>query len=546
MAILAFDWGTMTFLSNRLMLMLCYVAVLSLVAPTAIAKTSEDISKTTKLKPSLAETHYHDGQEPLPLPDVVTKLLKKYKITEDNLSVYIRDLNADKPLLEHNIDEMRNPASTMKLLTTYAGLKELGPNFSWRTEVYLRGDMDESGVLDGDLILKGFGDPFLVYENFWKIIKNLRVKGLNVIKGNVIIDNSYFELSDHNAEEFDGKPFRVYNAESSALMFNFQATRFLFKPKLSEEEQKKRLEKTKRKKKVRKRKRKSSREPIGLVEVTPYPNIIGFKFDNQLKLINGKCRRSHSSPKFIKGDDDTLIIKGNYAYSCGQKFILRTVSLPEEHVFNAFRDFWTDLKGELHGELRRGKVQSGDERFHTYSSPSLGDQIRLINKWSNNVMTRQLLLTLGAKKFGTPGTLEKGKQAVLDILEENEIDTGAGDQKITLENGSGLSRKALISARQMAGLLETAYRDAYMPEFISSLAVTGVDGTLVNRFRSDDLRGRSHFKTGTLNFVTTIAGYMLNRKGKRLVIVIQHNGKKTGGGRAKKIQDALLRWSFES
>jgi len=162
-------------------------------------------------------------------------------------------------------------------------------------------------------------------------------------------------------------------------------------------------------------------------------------------------------------------------------------------------------------------------------------------------MTRQVLLTLGARKYGPPGTLEKGTQAVLDILQENDIDIGSDENnnKIILENGSGLSRNALISAKQMASLLETAYRDAYMPEFMSSLALPGVDGTLVNRFRKEDLRGRSHFKTGTLNFVAAISGYMLNRKGKRLVIVIQHNDKKTGGGRATKIQNALLRWSFE-
>ncbi|MEE9444315.1 MAG: D-alanyl-D-alanine carboxypeptidase/D-alanyl-D-alanine-endopeptidase [Cocleimonas sp.] len=526
----------------------CCVALM-LGAPAIVdAKKAND--KLVKSKPSLAETHYDTEQEVQELPESVSKLLKKYKISADNLSVYIRDLNADKPLLEHQSDKMRSPASTMKLLTTYAGLKGLGPNYAWRTEAWVRGKIDDKGVLDGDLILKGYGDPFLVYENFWKFVKTLRVKGLKEIKGDVIVDNSYFSLSDHDAGAFDGKPFRVYNAQSSPLMFNFQATRFLFKAKLSEEEKErlKTLKKGQKKSKYKSKKRKKrGGKSMGTVEVIPYPNIIGFKFDNQLKLIGGKCRRSHLSPKFLKKEDGTLVIKGNYAKKCGQKFILRSISSPAEHAFNAFRDFWTDLHGIIKGHLRLGRVKAGDQRFHTYSSPTLGEQIRLINKWSNNVMTRQVLLTLGARKYGTPGTLEKGTKAVLDILQENNIDIGTDENnnRIVLENGSGLSRNALISAKQMASLLETAYRDAYMPEFMSSLALPGVDGTLVNRFRKSDLRGRSHFKTGTLNFVATISGYMLNRKGKRLVIVIQHNDKKTGGGRAKKIQNALLRWSFE-
>lgn len=156
-------------------------------------------------------------------------------------------------------------------------------------------------------------------------------------------------------------------------------------------------------------------------------------------------------------------------------------------------------------------------------------------------MTRQLMLTLGARKFGAPATPAKGREAIIDSLKTNGINT----EGIRLENGSGLSRVAQISAKQMGNLLVTAYRDAYMPEFMASLSLPGVDGTMVNRFRRDALQGRSHFKTGTLDFVTSIAGYMLNRKGKRLVIVVQHNGKKTGAGRGAKIQDALLRWSFE-
>ena len=490
--------------------------------------------KRAKISPQFAKTHYDQNEVQQGLPKSVLKLLKKYKIPQKNISIYVRDLNAKTPLIAHNIDVLRTPASTMKLLTTYAALKELGPNYSWRTEVWLRGRL-ENGTLKGDLILKGYGDPFLVYENFWKLVKALRDKGLKNIDGNVIIDNSFFNLAPHNSAAFDGKEFRVYNAPSSALMFNFQATRFLFKPVINKGADALTAKQKKSKKKTKKK------QVYGKVSITTLPKIIGFDFNNEVSLVKGKCRRSHYRPKFSRDKKGKLTIKGKYAARCKQQFILRAVSSPEEHAFNAFRDFWSDLKGTLTGGLKIGKIRSGDERFHVYSSPTLGGQIRLINKWSNNVMTKQLLLTLGAKKFGAPATLEKGQRAILDGLAESNIDING----IRLENGSGLSRIAKVSAKQMGALLETAYRSAYMPEFMASLSLPGIDGTLVNRFRKEDLRGRSHFKTGTLDFVTAISGYMLNRKGKRLVIVIQHNGKKTGGGRGKKIQDALLRWSFE-
>ncbi len=498
---------------------------------------SLSVSAKETNKPLLpANNHFGSTGKTQGLPDSVIKLLKKLKVPKENISVYIRDLNASQPLVLHNADKPRSPASTLKLLTTFAALKKLGPNYSWRTEVWLRGKL-EKGTLDGDLILKGYGDPFLVYENFWKLVKTLRDKGLKKINGDIIIDNSYFSLPVHNRSAFDGKAFRVYNAPSSALMFNFQATRFLFTPIVSKSPE----SKVTLKKKKSKKKKVTRKALTGHVEIKPLPNIIGFSFKNEVKLVKGRCRRSHYRPKFSRDKQGRLTIKGKYAAKCKQQFILRAVSTPEEHVFNAFRDFWTDLHGTLTGGLKTGRVRAGDERFHVYSSPTLGEQIRLVNKWSNNVMAKQLLLTLGAKMFGAPATFGKGQEAVLQVLAENNISSDG----IVLENGSGLSRYAKITARQMGQLLETAYRDSYMPEFMASLSLPGVDGTLVNRFRKDDLRGRSHLKTGTLDFVTAISGYMLNRKGKRLVIVIQHNGKRAGAGRGKKIQDALLRWSFE-
>jgi len=496
----------------------------------ALADKKKQIDKNNK--PQLAQTYFSDDKANTlqTLPKSVAKLLNKHKIPKKNISVYIRDLNSIKPMLEYNADKLRTPASTMKLLTTYAALKELGPNFSWRTEVWLRGEL-RAGILDGDLILKGYGDPFLVYENFWKLIKTLKDKGLKQINGDIIIDESYFDLPKYNPAAFDGKAYRVYNAPASALMFNFQATRFLFKPNIN---------KGKHNNKVKKNKRKKSKIS-GSVVITPLPKIDNFKFKNEVKLVSGKCRKSHYRPKLSKNSEGVLVIKGKYAAACKQNFILRVVTKPYIHVYNAFRDFWIDLRGILKGSVKLGKVSSGDEIFHVYSSPTLGEQMRLINKWSNNVMTKQLLLTLGAKKYSAPATWKKGRSAVLDVLKDNGIDT----KGIRLDNGSGLSRTAKISAKQMGKMLETAFREPLMPEYLASLSLSGVDGTLVNRFRKDDLRGRSHLKTGTLDFVTSIAGYMLNRHGKRLVVVIQHNGKRTGAGRGAKIQDALLRWSFE-
>ena len=475
-----------------------------------VSLAEQGISKT-KSKPQPAQIQIKSKQTTQRLPRSVKKLLKKYAISEKNISIYVKDLNADKPLIELNTQKQRNPASTMKLLTTYAALKILKPNYTWKTEAWVRGEIKE-GVLEGDLILKGYGDPFLVHQNYWKFVQGLRDKGLVEIKGKVIIDNSYFDIPETDSGEFDNRPYRTYNAIPSALMYNFQASRFLFRPN---------------KKKQR-------------VDIIPYPWIAEFSYINKVKYAKGRCRRTHYFPKFTKNEKQ-LTISGRYSSGCGQQFILRVLSRPAEHAFNGFRDFWRGLGGKVGDAMDVGAVQKGDVKFHTYYSDSLGNQIRIINKWSNNIMTRQLLLSLGAKKFGKPGTLEKGRRAILETLADSDID----NKDIVIDNGSGLSRIARITASQHAQLLERAWRDEFMPEFVSSLSLSGLDGTLVNRFRNDDMRGRTHMKTGTLKNSKAIAGYMLNRKGKWLVVVIHHNGAKIGGGRGSKIQNAMLRWTFE-
>lgn len=217
------------------------------------------------------------------------------------------------------------------------------------------------------------------------------------------------------------------------------------------------------------------------------------------------------------------------------------MSTPDQHAYDAFIELWRDLDGVFNGQLKVGKVSDGDELFHRYVSPTLGEQIRLINKWSNNVMTRQLFLTTGVEYSGAPATDQKARDAIKATLREQGIDTNG----MIVDTGSGLSRKSRITARQMAQLLELAYRDAFMPEFMSSMSLPGLDGTLASRFRNEDLQGRSHLKTGTLNNVTALSGYMLNRQGRRLVVVIQHNGRKASSSAGAKVQNEILRWAFE-
>ncbi len=455
------------------------------------------------------------AQKTQALPESVLNYLAKKKIAADELGIYVHDVNADAPLLAHKADTLRNPASTLKLVTTWAALKKLGPAWRWNTEAWARGEVVD-GVLYGDLILKGYGDPFLVYETFWQFINEIRLKGIREISGDLIVDNSFFDLPVLDPGAFDKRPYRVYNAPPSALMFNFQATRFMFQPDSA----------------------------LQQVTVTTLPKLNAVAVASQLNWAEGRCRRQHYRPALqqLAHDDGsrTVTVSGDYAQSCGRREMMRVVSSPEQHAFDAFKQIWTELGGYLGGGLRTGSVQASDQRLHVHSSRTLGEQIRLINKWSNNVMTRQLLLTLGAEAYASPGTLAKGRMAILDVLRAQGVTTAG----IIIDNGSGLSRKARLSARQLGVLLQAVWHEPYMPELLNSLPLLGEDGTLVRRLHDSAMQGRSRLKTGTLNGVTALAGYMLTRSGKRLVVVMLHNGRKAGS-HGQAIQNKVLEWLFE-
>lgn len=506
--------GVLMLLSFFIYLLLAVGQVHALEDDSAATSESEEQeaqpSATSHSPPQPAEQVILRSEHTLGLPPELVSFMQERQLSPDEVSVYVKDVSANAPLVLHNADVPRNPASTMKLLTTWAALKTLGPAWTWDTQVWTRGEIHE-GVLQGDLILKGYGDPFLVYESFWQLVHDLRLKGLQEITGNIIIDNSYFSLPNVDPAAFDGEREKVYNAPPSALMFNFQATRLLFDPDVA----------------------------ANKVNVTAFPKP-KIAIDDELKFVSGDCTRRRHNPQIKSQLDGSIKVSGSYVGSCGSQVETLVLSTPEEHVFNAFRDFWEMLGGKLGGGLQLGEVKVGDHQYYVHTSMPVAEQIRLINKWSNNVMTRQVMLTLGAKLFDAPATLEKGRLAVLKTL----ADQGVSTQGIVIENGSGLSRNERVSAHQFGDLLQGIWRDPYMPELLNSLPLLGEDGTLTRRFRHSELKGRTRLKTGTLKDVSAIAGYMLTRSGKRMIVVMQQNGQRSAGF-GHSMQNMLLEWVFE-
>lgn len=442
------------------------------------------------------------------LPPPVAQVMKRHGLPTSGLSVYVHVIGSQRPLLDVAGDTPRNPASVLKLVTTLAALEELGPAYRWKTEVY--GSVaPRDGRLDGDLYIKGYGDPYLVIEQFWRLIRGLRLSGLEQITGDLVLDQSYFADEPGDPAEFDGQPLRAYNVLPRALLVNFQAVQIRLLPQARR---------------------------LRVVADPPVP------IDNYLKLANGPCHGGGHrwSMRVINGKQTRLAFNGSYAATCGETELYRVLSEPSPYIHGVFQSLWQEQGGKQKGSWREGVTPSNAVLLHTSKSLPLSHVVRLINKFSNNVMTRQVLMTLGAERFGPPATTEAGGKVVREWLQRRKLDF----PELVLDNGAGLSRDARISARSLGRLLLAAYQSPYMSEFMSALPISGQDGTLANRF-GGDLIGRLHLKTGSLNGVRSLAGYVLDSTGHWVVVVCLYNDARANSAGAEAAQRSLIGWIYD-
>lgn len=443
------------------------------------------------------------------LPAPVAQALATAGIPEQSVALYIHEIGADRPAVSHAAERPFNPASTMKLVTTYAALDLLGPAYAWTTDVYGGGPI-QGEALAGPLIIKGYGDPKLTFENFWVLLRNVRARGVREIRGDLLLDRTYFSTEDFDPSRFDGDPIRPYNTGPDALLVNFKAITVQFVP-----------------------------EAGGRVRLISEPALETLQVVNKVVLTDGACGDWVSRLKFEPqgtGETARLVIAGNYPADCGER--TRSFSLLNHRTYTGalFNQLWKDLGGSITGVVRDGVVPRDARLLASARSPALSEIVRDINKYSNNVMARQLFLTLGAIHGGPPATLEKGAAAVRQWAAQK----GLSMPELVIDNGSGLSRTGRISARSMGEMLLDAFRSAVMPEFISSLPVVAADGTMKKRLANAQVAGQAHIKGGTLEGVRAIAGYVLDANGRRVVVVFMVNHQ--NAPQAQAAQDALLQW----
>ena len=442
------------------------------------------------------------------LPATVVDALKMAGIPQQSVALYVQAVEGKSPILSHNADKSMNPASVMKLVTTNAALDVLSPTYRWKTEVYRDGNLI-NGVLDGHLIIKGYGDPNFKAQEFWRLLMSLQQLGIKQINGDLIIDKSYFAKNVGNRKTFDDEPWRAYNAEPSAFLVNGRNTSFKFS---------------------------ATETGVNVSQEFELPEV---KIVNKMKLAQGGCGEWRSRFGYtVKPEESGAMVtfSGTFSPACEERYLELSVFDDKKYAFYSFKKLWKELGGSFNGKLKVQDTPASAVKVLEQLSEPLGYVLRDINKWSNNLMARQLLLTIAAEKLSPPATEANGEKAIKSWLSAK----GLNFKELVIENGSGLSRVERISAEHLGQMLVNAYHSPVMPELMASLPILSHDGTIKKRLVDSQSNGRAHLKTGSIDGVSAIAGYVLDANNHRHVLVMLVNH--TEAAASKNAQDALIEW----
>ena len=475
------------------------------------------------------------------IPQTVASSLERNQIPKEAVSISVVEKEnprggkaVAKNILDWRSNEPMNPASTMKLITTLSGLDILGPQYRWRTNIYTDGVIRQ-GVLKGNLYLQGTGDPKLVPEELAKLMKALQGLGIQKIDGNLFFDRSAYAPSVMEHNTIDGESLRAYNVPPDPLLYAFRTLSFQL----------------------------GKSRTADFIDISYSPAMSQLQIDNQMQLVNKPCDNWKSNIRFNldpeavgastgnpSKTDQFLIAQFSGAFPSACKGVYYNVVALDANTFltQGFAAAWEQAGGTW-AQAPIGKSASvpwGARNLLQFEGINLSDDVQDINKYSNNVMARQLLLTLALEKMGKPATTSNGELVIQTWLKQMGLDFPG----MVIENGSGLSRNEAISAGQLNQLLLLARNLPVSEVFYNSLPLAGTDGTMRNRLMTQ-LRKFLHLKkkpevrmkTGSLADVRAISGYVLSKSGKLYAVTSFINHPNAWKG--LEAHDQLLSWLLE-
>lgn len=431
-----------------------------------------------------------------PLNRQLEAIVKRELPANCSITVQVADLESGRVIMEKNPDAPLIPASTMKVVTSAAALQALNPDFTFVTEILADGIRGESV---GNLFVRGSGDPYLVSEELFRLTRELKDRGLQEIRGNIVVDDSYF-TPEPPLDENEKLGSRSYHAPYSALSLNFNSIKALVQPA-------------------------SQLGQVAEIITDPVSEYSIVK--SNVKTVKGSKPAIEITKHTAPDNREVIRLDGTIGVDASAWRRYVNVAVPSVYFGEVFKEFLLREGIRVNGKVVRGKVSSSAVSYYEFNSHPLGEIVYWLNKFSNNFMAEQIGMAMGAKVHGAPGTREKG----LSVIRKYLLSCGVSEESFSLSEASGLSRNNGLSASALVRVLRHASRDfSYNAEYMASFGVAGVDGTLKEKFTDPSVKRRIRAKTGTLRGVNALAGYGITPSGKTFVLAVIVNSLEKGPG----------------
>ena len=439
----------------------------------------------------------------------VETILGNSCLRKQNFGIKIHSLERNKTLYSVNSNRLFAPASNVKLLTTAMALKRLRPEYRFKTGLYATTPVGGE-TLRGDIFIKGFGDPNLVSEQMWLLVKELKNIPLRKVHGDIIADASFFD-NNLRVKTWKKGGVEAYNAPLGALSFNFNTVTVHINPG-----------------------EKPGDRPVVVVD----PNIEFIRVDNRARTVSKSKRSRLIVNRIDRGGHNEITISGVVSVNHARETYYLNITRPAYYAASVFKEYLRQEGVEVTGKVRVGFVPEGAYEILSHSSMPLSLILRGLNKFSNNFVAEQILKTIGADIYGSPGTTLNGLRAMDEYMQSLKYKP----EGFSILDGSGLSRQNRLSPDQIVSVFQDMYADlGVYPEFISALGVMGRDGNVLKRMNGHNSAERARVKTGTLNSVSALSGYFQSADGERFAFSILMNDLKCSNGQAKRLQDRIVR-----
>ncbi len=443
------------------------------------------------------------------LTEKINQALQARCLDDAQTSVNIVALPSGKNIYTNNANKPLLPASIMKLFTTAAALHYLGPEYRFKTTILYTGKR-KGNIIQGNLVIRGGGDPALSTEKLWQIATNIKASGIKKITGNLVVDSHFFDHYDRAPEWKTKRTQAAYDAKLSPLALNHNTIAIHVQPG-------------------------SSVGDVVNAWLNPAPAYI------KLLNIGRTIKRGRNTVSARRSEDTSgevkLQVRGRLPISGHERVIRLNVNNPVRYTAETFRALLDEIGVKIDGPTEIVSTPVAGKKLYENWSESLSLILKVLNTYSNNFTAEQIIKTIAAERFGTPGSHAEGLRLMKDFLRISKVNT----QGLILADGSGLSRNNRMTTQAVTDLLTKMFsRFDLGPDFMAALRVMGANGVLSKRLAKSPARGKIRAKTGTLRGVSTLAGYVESVGGEVFGYALFLNNNRCGYHKADKIEDRIV------